>query len=355
MCGSHEDKIPEGFRNIGPFGFPQQHEEDHPPSIDDFKPAYLASEGYQKNGYHCEELRDGVYWVTDGGYDTSFIVTDTCVIAIDAPPTLGENILAAIEAVTDKPITHVIYSHWHSDHIGAASMYGPDVTIISHDITKELLERFPDPQRPIPHQTFSKDLTLEIGGKRLELSYKGANHCPGNIFIYAPVQKVLTKIDIVSPGTTPFLHCDASENITGYIDAHRQILEYDFDFLVGGHVRRWGTREDVVTAQEYFHDMLDFAHTTLKTMSNFDTASKFLSDPDQYWVGVENWLNTMTNHVTKLMLEKVTSTGQLWQERLAGVTTMTKYHAYTVLESSRLERTHEGYQMRDGKSPAYIW
>src|SRR3546814_18759046 len=63
---------------------------------------------------------------------------------------------------------------------------------------------------------------------------KGANHCPGNIFIYAPAQKVLTKIDIVSPGTTPFFHCDASENISGYIDAHRQILEYDFDYLVGG-------------------------------------------------------------------------------------------------------------------------
>src|SRR3546814_4529168 len=72
-------------------------EKDHPPSIPDFQPAYLASESYQKNGYHCEELNGGVYWVTDGGYDTSFVVTDTCVIAIDAPPTLGENMLAAIE------------------------------------------------------------------------------------------------------------------------------------------------------------------------------------------------------------------------------------------------------------------
>src|SRR3546814_12837704 len=87
---------------------------------------------------------------------------------------------------------------------------------------------------------------------------KGANHCPGNIFIYAPAQKVLTKIDIVSPGTTPFFHCDASENISGYIDAHRRILEYDFDYLVGGHVRRWGTRAAVDTALEYFQDMVNF-------------------------------------------------------------------------------------------------
>src|SRR3546814_19015528 len=112
---------------------------------------------------------------------------------------------------------------------------------------------------------------------------KGANHCPGNIFIYAPAQKVLTKIDIVSPGTTPFFHCDASENISGYIDAHRQILEYDFDYLVGGHVRRWGTRADVDTALEYFQDMVNFSHDVLKTMRNRETAVKFLSNPEQYW------------------------------------------------------------------------
>src|SRR3546814_15300364 len=105
---------------------------------------YLASESYQKNGYHCEELNGGVYWVTDGGYNTSFVVTDTCVIAIDAPPTLGENMLAAIEAVTDKPITPVIYSPWHSDHNGAGALYGPDVKIIANEPTKERPERVPD-------------------------------------------------------------------------------------------------------------------------------------------------------------------------------------------------------------------
>src|SRR3546814_17073101 len=141
---------------------------------------------------------------------------------MDAAPTLGENRLAAIEAVTDKPITHLIYSHWHSDHIGAASMYGPDVKIIAHELTKELLERFPDPQRPIPHATFAKELTLDIGGVKLELSYKGANHCPGNIFIYAPAHKVLTKIAIVSHGTTTFFPTEASENIHRHIPTQHQ-------------------------------------------------------------------------------------------------------------------------------------
>jgi len=127
--------------------------------------------------------------------------------------------LAAIQAVTDKPVVKVIYSHWHSDHIGAASMYGSDVEFIAHEITHELLERFRS-VAALPTLTFKGELVVELGGERLELSYKGANHCPGNIFIYAPKQKALTKIDIVSPGSCTFMHCDASENISGWIQAH---------------------------------------------------------------------------------------------------------------------------------------
>ncbi|WP_455873700.1 hypothetical protein [Rhizobium yanglingense] len=52
-----------------------------------------------------------------------------------------------------------IYSHWHTDHIGAASVFGPDVEIVAHDITRELLERFPDPNRPVPTLTFDKEHT----------------------------------------------------------------------------------------------------------------------------------------------------------------------------------------------------
>ncbi|MGH9981339.1 MAG: MBL fold metallo-hydrolase, partial [Nitrososphaeraceae archaeon] len=71
-------------------------------------------------GYLVEEIRDDLFWVTDGAYNTLFLVTDEGVVAVDAPPTIGKNYLKAISEVTDKNITHVIYSHAHIDHIGAA-------------------------------------------------------------------------------------------------------------------------------------------------------------------------------------------------------------------------------------------
>ncbi|MBC7946712.1 MAG: MBL fold metallo-hydrolase, partial [Chitinophagaceae bacterium] len=239
-------------------------------------------------------------------------------------------------------------SHWHSDHIGAASMYGAKVEIIAHEITRELLARFPDPLRPLPTVTFKENLIVELGVEKLELSYKGANHCPGNIFIYAPKQKVLTKIDIVSPGSCTFMHCDASENISGWIEAHEQILEYDFDFLVGGHIVRWGTREDVLTSQEYFRDMQTYVEEALDRMCSPEGAAEFFmtGPPEHYAVYTENWINSMVNYVTEKLIIKTTSNGQKWSDRLAGVTTNTKYHAYTLVESNRTERSHKGYQKR---------
>jgi glyoxylase-like metal-dependent hydrolase (beta-lactamase superfamily II) len=230
---------------LGATGMPFQKIEDYAaPPEESYGALFLPDR--LKNGYHIEELSDGVYWVTSGWYDCMFVRTGNGVIAVDAPPALGEHLLDAIAGVTDEPVTHMVYSHWHADHTGAASVFGSKIKRIGHEKTRELLERFPDPDRPIPTETFSKDATLDVNGVKLELSYKGQNHSEGNIFIYASKQKVLAAIDIIAPGWVAFKDCDSSENLSGWVQAHDQILEYDFKAIVCGHVSRYGTREDVL-------------------------------------------------------------------------------------------------------------
>jgi glyoxylase-like metal-dependent hydrolase (beta-lactamase superfamily II) len=339
------------------WGFPKAIPSEHVPSPQQFMPEYLNDPAFYKKGWHTEELGDGFYWVTcPSGYEAAFMLTGNGVIVIDAPPPLGENLTAAIESITDEPVTHLIYSHWHSDHIGAASMFGPDVKIIAHDITRELLTRFPDPYRPVPTETFTTEEKLDVNGTTLELSYKGADHCPGNIYIWAPAQKVLTKIDIVSPGSVAFMHCDASENISGFYQAHDDILSYDFKALVGGHITRWGTREDVEIVREYWHDLRTYGDEALKEMSTREVLEGFHQGTgrEHRLVGAENFINSMVNYITDKVLTKTTSNGQTWPERLAGATAFTKYHAYTVMESSRLERSHHGYQRRGTGGPWYV-
>ena len=80
----------------------------------------------QDKGYLVEDLGDGLYWVTEGAYQVMFLTTGEGVNAVDAPPSIGDRYLKAIAEVTDEPVTHVIYSHSHADHIAAAGMFPAD-------------------------------------------------------------------------------------------------------------------------------------------------------------------------------------------------------------------------------------
>jgi glyoxylase-like metal-dependent hydrolase (beta-lactamase superfamily II) len=73
--------------------------------------------------YELQEIKPGVYVVSAGGYNSMFLVTQEGVVVVDAPPAIGDKMSAAVSEVTDRPITHLIYSHAHKDHIGAANLF----------------------------------------------------------------------------------------------------------------------------------------------------------------------------------------------------------------------------------------
>ena len=139
-------------------------------------------------GFRVEAFGDVAYLLTDGVYQSMFLVACNSVIVVDAPPTLGHNILRGIRTVTDFPISHVIYSHAHADHIGAAYLLkGKNTTFIAPVQTAQELAQAPgDKTRPAPNVTFTGDHDVNVCNQTLKLSYKGPNHQPGNIFIYAP-------------------------------------------------------------------------------------------------------------------------------------------------------------------------
>lgn len=101
-----------------------------------------------------------------------FLVTQEDVVVIDAPPAIGDKIFAAVSNVTDLPITHLIYSHAHKDHIGAANLF-ENVTIIAHNETAKILAERNDTNRPVPDMSFSKEMNLPIGDQGLQLLYPG--------------------------------------------------------------------------------------------------------------------------------------------------------------------------------------
>lgn len=89
-----------------------------------------------------------------------FVVSSEGVIAVDPLPNLGPRYLKAIAEVTEKPITHVIYSHEHTDHIGAAYLFPQKAVFIAQRRTAEILAHRKTPRRPVPTLTFDKSYKL---------------------------------------------------------------------------------------------------------------------------------------------------------------------------------------------------
>ena len=288
-----------------------------------------------EKGYLVEEIRDNLYWVTDGSYNTMFLVTDEGVVAIDAPPSIGQNYLNAIAEVTDKPITHVIYSHAHLDHIGAAGIFPKNATYIAHQDTSAELKRAMSLTQnsstipPIPTISFPNNYMLQIGNQTLNLDYYGDNHMSGNLFIYAPNQKTLMLVDIVFPGWVPFVYLAIAEDVAGFIKAHDIALNnYDFDTLVGGHLTRLGTRDDVVTQQEFVSD-LEKAAGKANNEVQFSDIAKQVGRFDNPWLLYSKYIDAVDKNCVETMSSK-------WEGRLGGTQEFMSTHCFAMTEAGKV-------------------
>jgi hypothetical protein len=76
---------------------------DCPPGTTAPVPPAAKGPAIPASGYLVEEIADRVYWLTDGLYQMIFVTTGKGVVAVDAPPTIGNKISRAIATVT--PLT----------------------------------------------------------------------------------------------------------------------------------------------------------------------------------------------------------------------------------------------------------
>ncbi|OIW30174.1 Metallo-hydrolase/oxidoreductase [Coniochaeta ligniaria NRRL 30616] len=225
-------------------------------------------------GYGMSDLGQGAYMITDGIYQTFVLLSTAGVVVVDAPPTIGRNIEYAIGNLTNVPVKWVVYSHMHADHIGAAYLFtnNPCVVTIAQENTAWQLNFTPDPRRPPLAITFKDNYTLVAGNQTLELFFPGPGHDMGNIIIYALKQKILMMVDQVFPGYVPFEYLAEAIYVPGWIKAHDQLLAYDFDVYLGGHMGGPANRTAVELQREYVQDLYDNCFAAIQKSGTDDPA-----------------------------------------------------------------------------------
>ena len=286
------------------------------------------------NGYHVGRVERNLFWVTDGVYQSAFLATNEGIVLFDAPPTIGHNLRRAVDEIAEtegvgNTVTHLVYSHHHADHAGAADLFGTDIVRIGHDETRRLLLRDNDRTRPAPDVTFRDTYTLRIGDERVELAHRGPNHSPDNIFIHFPDHDALMLIDIVNSGWVPIYNCNLSEDIPGYINAPATALEYPWTHYIGGHLGRLGTRADIEMHQHYIDDIVESSKAALGSV---DPTPFWVNYGPNAWAAVKEYLAAVTQAATAPVVAKYT--GVL---AAADIEEFTYSTTFMIMQSMRLD------------------
>ena len=165
------------------------------------------------------EIGDGLWAFTaEGDPNTGVIIGDDSVMIVEAQatPRLARMVIEKVREVTDKPISHLVLTHYHAVRVLGASAYGADQVIMSDTARSMVVERgqedwdsefqrFPRlfqgheeiPGLTFPTTTFSDAMTVYLGDRKVEIMHLGRAHTAGDAVVWVPDQEVMFTGDIV--------------------------------------------------------------------------------------------------------------------------------------------------------------
>ncbi len=212
--------------------------------------------------YTIQRLTDRVYWVEVAGYESTVLVGDQGVMVIDAP-CCGRvpAYLAAIRELTDLPVTTLVYSHYHLDHVAGANEYlsdaesaGRSLSIVANSSTSAQIEKFGN-KIPPPTEIVSVPRgTFEFEGRKVVMGTPPSGHTVDNSWILLEEDRVLHSVDLVHPGVLEFMNFGVAEDLDGYEKSVRELLTLEWDFLCAGH-SNVGNQADVQLVLDYLADI----------------------------------------------------------------------------------------------------
>jgi cyclase len=209
-----------------------------------------AQQNYDSVKVATTPAGSGVYMLQGAGGNIALAVGDDFAFLVDdqfAP--LSQKILAAVKAVTDKPVKFLVNTHWHGDHSGGnENMASSGIIIVAHDNvrTRMSTEQFnaafnnrtpASPKGALPIVTFGETAAFYLGGETIHAVHVPPAHTDGDVILHFMRANTIHMGDVYFNGNYPYIDLSSGGSFEGVIGAVNAALAYvnDDTKIIPGH------------------------------------------------------------------------------------------------------------------------
>ncbi len=235
------------------------------------------------------QISGDLYRFQNNFHYSVFLVTGEGIIATDPINAEAAGWLKAeLAARFGQPVKYLIYSHDHRDHSSGGEVFADTAVVIAHENAKRAIIGENRPTA-VPDITFSDAMTVELGGKVVELTYVGRNHSDNMIVMRFPAERALFAVDFIPIEAVAYKTLPDGY-VPDWIDSLRRVEAMDFDILVPGH-GPLGEKAHVGEFRGYMQALYDAVLAAARAGQSLDEMKAGIKlDAYEDWGQYEAWL-----------------------------------------------------------------
>ena len=251
--------------------------------------AVMAQPADAPKAVEVEKVKDNLFVLRGGGGNTAVFVMADGVAVVDAKnPGWGRPILDKIKELTPKPVTLLINTHTHGDHVSGNVEFPASVDVVVQENTKTNMEKMPifkeHNYAGMAKRTFKDRMTIGKGADQIDLYYFGPGHTNGDAWVVFPAHRIVHSGDIFAGKSVPLID-------TANGGSMRQIPETltkaysgiaDVDTIINGHTPAQTTWADLKEYAEFNKDLVAWMQAGLKAGKTPEQLAAEWKVPEKY-------------------------------------------------------------------------
>ena len=247
-----------------------------------------------------DKIADNLFVLKGGGGNTAVFIGSTGVVVVDTKTAgWGQVILAKIQELTPKPVTTIINTHSHFDHVSGNVEFPPNVEVVAQENLRKVVEAWPSVYgltnnppnvfkenngKNLPTKMYKEKLTIGSGADRIDLFYFGRGHTNNDSWVVFPALRVAHAGDMFAGKTPPIMDLNAGGSGVEYPEtltkAYNSIK--DVDSIITGHSATTMPWSDLKVYADFNRDFLNAAREAKRAGKSSDEFASGWKNPEKY-------------------------------------------------------------------------